>query len=539
MAAHNRSLRLVSVERLSERGKNSTGEERQGEGNECYAEAFGHTIVDHAPDMDVSGNVPMWERPKAGPWMNDAAKRMMYDGFIFSTLDRLGRNARHISSMRDWAEDHGKVLIVRSPNLIWPPEENDQASPIMWDLLARLAEYELKAITKRIKETQEWLQANNFLVGSYPYGYTTTLAKNSKILIPEPAQAKIVEKIFGIRLAGSSLAGIAEHLTAEGEYTPTDLTAMAKGREVASPSAWPKSTVNRILRNPIYKGTRVYGSKRSVLRVEPIVDAGVWHRVQAILTSESVNGGRPRQGPKALLLGIIKCGECGGKMYRVFCGKDRIPYYRCHGPNEHIKGCGVMVRIADADTYVAEQVAGWFDDPYMIDDPNFAVEHHGDEIEEVERQLRSLDFDDPGFDSKQAVLRTERQRLIKLDEETQQNRPERVSARHSDGSIKTKGEEWAERDQAGKRDFLLEHGCVLEVLVGKTRGANGRMRNLPNYSIDWRNYWAGQLDAPRSMLERLIERGTDTGNGFGPSSDPDHVAALSGPERTVGQTQAE
>lgn len=51
-------LTLVSVERLSERGKNSTGEQRQGEGNAIYAEAYGHTIVDHAPDMDVSGNVP-------------------------------------------------------------------------------------------------------------------------------------------------------------------------------------------------------------------------------------------------------------------------------------------------------------------------------------------------------------------------------------------------------------------------------------------------------------------------------------------------
>jgi hypothetical protein len=58
--------------------------------------------------------------------MSDAAKRAQYDGFIFSALDRLGRNARHISAMRDWAEDHGKVLIVRSPHLIWPQEEDDQ-----------------------------------------------------------------------------------------------------------------------------------------------------------------------------------------------------------------------------------------------------------------------------------------------------------------------------------------------------------------------------------------------------------------------------
>jgi site-specific DNA recombinase len=486
--ADQKALRLVSVERLSERGKNSTGEERQGEGNERYAQAYGHEIVDHAPDMDVSGNIPMWERPKAGPWINDPIKRMQYDGFIFSALDRLGRNVRHISAMRDWAEDYGKVLIVRSPHLIWPPEEDDLASPIMWDLLARLAEYELKAITKRIKETQDWLQANNFLVGMYPYGYTTTPVKGSKILVPEPAQAKVVERIFDMRVAGKSLAEIAEHLTASGEFTPADLTAIAKGRDVPKPSAWPKSTVNRILRNPIYKGTRIYGSKRSILRVEPIVDGGVWHRVEAILTSESSNGGRPRSGQKALLLGIIKCGACGGKMYRVLCGKDRIPYYRCHGPNEHIKGCGVMVRIADADAYVAKEVAGWFDAPHLtpVISPG---ESHLDEIEAVERELRSLDFDDPEFDSKQAELRADRQRLIRLDKETPAEYVNYVP------TGKTKGEEWAERDQEGKRQFLLEHGCELQVLVGKTRGDNGRLRNLPIYSIGWGNIPSGDQKA--------------------------------------------
>lgn len=37
--------------------------------------------------------------------MNDAAKRMQYDGLIFSALDRLGRNARHISAMRGTLPD--------------------------------------------------------------------------------------------------------------------------------------------------------------------------------------------------------------------------------------------------------------------------------------------------------------------------------------------------------------------------------------------------------------------------------------------------
>jgi len=128
----------------------------------------------------------------------------------------------------------------------------------------------------------------------------------------------------------------------------------------------------------------------------------------------------------------------------------------------------------------------------MIDDPNYTVELHTEEIRDLDTQLQSLDQDDEEYDQKHSTLRAERKRLVKLDDEAekeaQQNGPSKVPARHPDGSIKTIGEEWAERDEAGKREFLLDRGCEIQVIEGKTRGANGRERNLPVFSIsfgDW------------------------------------------------------
>ena len=90
-------------------------------------------------------------------------------------------------------------------------------------------------------------------------------------------------------------------------------------------------------------------------------------------------------------------------------------------------------------------------------------------------------------------MRAERKRLVKLDDEAereaQQSGPKQVP------SGKTIGEEWAERDLVGKRDFLLDRGCEIQVIVGKARGANGRMRNAPVFSIGWRNYWSSDQKA--------------------------------------------
>jgi hypothetical protein len=116
---------------------------------------------------------------------------------IAQELDRVGRNARHLLHLRDWCEDscgecrgpdgkgeinpaHRHRLIVLSPHMEWPAPDGDLGSGIMWDLLGRLAQYELEAITARNRETRAWLQANSKLAVKAPYGYQVTGARHDR-----------------------------------------------------------------------------------------------------------------------------------------------------------------------------------------------------------------------------------------------------------------------------------------------------------------------------------------------------------------------
>src|SRR6266516_3011919 len=121
-------MKLLHAARLSRLGDASTGLDKQDDVSRRYAIIGDHETTGTAADADVSGGVSPWKRPDLGPWLTDPAKIASYDGIIASALDRLGRSARDLAQLRDWAEDNGKQLIVISPPLQWPPADDDMAS---------------------------------------------------------------------------------------------------------------------------------------------------------------------------------------------------------------------------------------------------------------------------------------------------------------------------------------------------------------------------------------------------------------------------
>jgi DNA invertase Pin-like site-specific DNA recombinase len=503
MTSTDTPLRLVSVERLSFQRDNSTGIERQDQGNERYAKAYGHTIVKHVADTDVSGNVPMWKRPKAGPWVNDAAKRMTYDGFIFSALDRLGRNARHISWMRDWAEDHGKVLIITSPPLQWPPAEGDVAGPIIWDVMARLAEYELYAITKRNRETLAYLRANKSLSSWWPYGYTVMKVGEGKTLVPDEETAENVLQMFKWRLEGKTLLEIAAALDSLHLPTPRDLIAEAKGNEPPR-KGWHRASVAAILANPIYKGTRTDDTGNVILRVPPIVDNATWHAAQKIGKQTGERSSGRRTLDKALLAGVIKCGVCGGNMSRISANgkrstdgkRDEAPRYYCRGTDKTTR-CGVSTLVSEAEAYVSEQVAGFGDEPHFVQQIN-PGEVFTDEIDEIESQIQTLALsEDDDAVSRIVELRAQRKELLAKQEAEESRYVDWVPAKNADGTIKTVADVWRETegDTAARRKFLLDRGCELHVIRERGKGPDGKSYNRVKFSIGFNTWSAGQPQA--------------------------------------------
>jgi DNA invertase Pin-like site-specific DNA recombinase len=435
--------------------------------------------------------------------MNSAAKRMQYDGFIFSNIDRLGRNARHIFAMRDWAEDHGKKLIITSPSLQWPVPDDDMSSAIMWDLLARLAEIELKMITKRNRETLAFLNANGYLSNWWPIGYMVAPSGGNKTLVHDEDHAATVKQMFEWRVDGKTLLEIAAALDSLHLPTPRDLIAEAQGKEPPK-KGWHRASVAAILANPIYKGTRTDSTGNVILRVPPIVDAAVWHAAQKIgkRTGEHSNGRRTLD--KAMLAGVIKCGVCGRNMSRISANgkrstdgkREEAPRYYCRGDDK--TRCGVSTLLSEAEAYVSEQVAGFGDEPHLVQQIN-PGEVFTDDIEAVDRELQSLvlSTDDDAV-SRIIALRAQRKELLaKQEAADEESFLDWVPAQNPDGTIKTVAQVWAETegDTDARRKFLLDRGCELHVLRDRGRDEAGKSFNRVRYAIGWRDWWHGQLKA--------------------------------------------
>ena len=142
-------MRLLLAARLSQlvRG-NETGIDTQDEDAREWALRNGHTIVGVAAD-DISGTVSPFRRRNLGPWLTDPNRVAMYDGILVTKLDRLTR--RRDWDIRQWAEEHGKKILVVSPELVWPPAPGDTTTATTWDLLVKLAASEWINTSQRYK----------------------------------------------------------------------------------------------------------------------------------------------------------------------------------------------------------------------------------------------------------------------------------------------------------------------------------------------------------------------------------------------------
>jgi site-specific DNA recombinase len=369
-------MKLLQAARLSRLADASTGLDKQDEQARRYAQAYDHEIVGTAADADVSGSVPPWDRPELGAWLNDPARLAQFDGIIASALDRLGRNARDLSKLRDWAEDQGKTLIVISPNIQWPPAENDFASPIVWDVLGRLAEYELATITKRARETQSWLKANDFLVGKPTYGFMVVPKGDHKTLAPDPVTSLIIREAVDRYLAGDTLDTIVADFTRRGIPSPNPPT-----RKHPDPK-WSARTLGAILRNVSLCGRRQQGAR--TLRYQPIITLAEHRRIVAQLNERAHRRG-VAPGNTAMLTSVLFCGVCRSPMYRIKT-RDGLFYYCRSG-----QGCKMLIPMMDANAAVQWRIAQDFAHEPVYRTEVIAGREYQDEIDQVKLDLTSLD----------------------------------------------------------------------------------------------------------------------------------------------------
>lgn len=466
-------MRLLQAARLSRLADASTGLDKQDDAARRYADAYSYRIVDTAADTDVSGDSDPFTRPQLGPWLNNPKRREQYDGIVAATLDRLARNSRWLTKLKDWAADHGKQLIVISPALRWPIEPDDIGSKIMWEILGIMAEYELDMVKRRSAETRRKLVSGNKLVGRAPWAFMIVDAPGGhKTLAPDPALAPHVRILATRYLAGESLLALARWLDAEGIPTMT-------GRP-----KWNPGTVSQVLRNPALIGRR-YEDGKLVLTFPGILDPGVWDRLQRKLAANRDRHGKVRTEP-AMLTGLLYCALCGRIMHRrqiTTKRKDGSRYvwygYRCSGTAKDPSTCRSMIPKADIEGWVNDTMTGpMYADLEVIERVTVPSHGHEAEVALIEQDLRTLDLDAPDYLDRHAALLGERRRLMALPAE-----PEHVEDRPTGETVARR---WGRLNDAERRAYLLAaHAKVYAANLERMAEAAYAAEPAGEPSVEW------------------------------------------------------
>lgn len=455
-------MRLLQVARLSRSHDASTALDKQDLRCSTYADAYDHQIIGVATDSDVSGKTDPFTRPDLGRWLTEPSLIASYDGIIASHLDRLARSTKYISALLEWAEQHGKTVITVEPAI----DFSTPVGKLIGYIVSWLAEQELELITKRSKDTQSFLRDNGFLVGKPPFGFTTAASGDHRTLAVEPAEAEAIRAAAKRYLAGESLRVVCKWLDGEG-VKPRTWTA-------EKPVTWSPVSLAQVFRNESLIGRRTDAAGRVILKHDAVLDRDVWTQLQAMLDRKA---NRKGIAPKntALLTGVAVCAKCGGPMYRIYGGKapNRTESYRCHGSDREPSTCRNMVAVAELDAWVDQKMRT--NGGFVLETVVTPGTGHDDEIANVERELRELDWDRPGFLDRQAGLLAERARLRGLPAE-----PAVIEERVSGWTV---GSLWQVLTPAQRRAYLIASGAKVRAVKGSYE-LDGDVQSLAAFG-DW------------------------------------------------------
>lgn len=327
-------MRLLASVRLSRATEATTSPETQRAEIKSYAASKGHTVVTWADDMDISGGMPIRERPGIGAYLTDE-NLASWDGLAVHTLDRAFRDQLDfLLFYRDFCQDNGKFLVSVDDDL---DSSTSTGKRILNQRASAAEEERIRMVERRQRAQARIREAARWGGGRVPYGYEPCKDGSYWYLRPHPEHAALIRYLAGQVIAGRSCASLTVELN-------------AKGIPSASGKVWGDGTLLRVLRGQVLRGYVLYhppyrkGQSRpepQIVRAPdgmpiqrtPILGDATWTALQTALDRNTVKGYVANRHDAALLLRVVFCGTCSRPLYAHKYSKRAKTYasYRCPG----------------------------------------------------------------------------------------------------------------------------------------------------------------------------------------------------------------
>lgn len=213
-------------------------------------------IIAEKEFFDISKTGTNFERDGFGEMMQ-AVRNGEIDCVIVKDLSRLGRNYVEAGSYIERVFPFFGVRFI-SVNDHYDSDRDDVS--LLVSMSNVYNEFYSRDLAKKVKSAfRTYWENGEFPSGVMAYGYEKDTG-DPRHLIPDPAAAPVVQRIFHMFMDGSSYADIARTLDEEGYLCPKAYKRQKSGRELGEAAGWKwrGGTVRKILENQYYAGDSVH-----------------------------------------------------------------------------------------------------------------------------------------------------------------------------------------------------------------------------------------------------------------------------------------
>lgn len=316
------------------------------------AERHGYEVVRTYEDRALSGT-GLLTRPAAMELLQDAKKRQ-FDAVIIEGMSRVSRDMEHTAHIFKQL-NHYKIKIIT---------QGGEITDIHAGLEGIVNSQFVKNLVVSVKRSMKARAGDGLIMGKINYGHRGMIESLPNGLTRfkpgvrevDPERAPIVIRIFEEYAAGNSPRTICEGLMRDGVPAPGGAKAWNYHKLLTS-----------FIANPIYIGKLVWGTRENVKNPDTekvgqrrtdeqdhikadvphlrIVPQELWDRAQRVRLGRSEakfgKGKRSysfKSAEKYLLVGMLRCGACGGNMMIGNSNMDGSPRVVCGNAHKRV-GC--------------------------------------------------------------------------------------------------------------------------------------------------------------------------------------------------------
>jgi DNA invertase Pin-like site-specific DNA recombinase len=306
-------------------------------------------VVKEYTEKGVSGYKVAASKRDVIQQAKEDAENGVFDILLVFMFDRLGRKDDETPFVLEWFVNKGIEM--------WSVIEGQQKIEQHTDRLINYIRFwqssgeSIKTSIRVNEKHSQMVEEGIFRGGGIPYGYTAIdsgatnkKGKNLLKLIIDEEESEVVKTIYRLVYEeGYGQLRIAKYINKELKI------------QTRNNKPWSASTINVILKNPIYKGVMRYRGKKEHIYSDEIpelkiIENDVWEYVQKMRSSKNTSENKTEflnfplnTKGKLLLIGLARCGVCHSRMtstyftnkYKLANGEikkyNKSACYRCSG----------------------------------------------------------------------------------------------------------------------------------------------------------------------------------------------------------------